>query len=334
MERYFLGGNTSEGFRGYFDSETERIGRVVLLKGGPGTGKSSLMKAVGRECARRGLDHELWLCSGDPQSVDGIYVKDADFAVTDATAPHATEAKLPVIRETVIDMASALNREKLSGARSKIEKLFAAKKDAYRRAYEHLNRAYGYYKLMEEEYAKRVDTAQIRRRAAAFVLRGQAEGSAAVGERNLFASAVTAEGTVSFYDHLAGRRIYKIGACEIGADIFLRELISLTRNVMIIHAPLNRSHIDGAAGEGWAAVSDAGVFDAAADVVDLTDLEGGASYNCEFFRSRRNEEIKTAAAALAAARQAHLETEKYFISAMDFSITDEITGKIFDMIFG
>lgn len=334
MERYFLGGNTSEGFRGYFDSETERIGRVVLLKGGPGTGKSSLMKAVGRECARRGLDHELWLCSGDPESVDGIYIKDADFAVTDATAPHAADARLPVIRESVIDMAAALDREKLLGARTKIEKLLSAKKEAYIRAYEHLGRAYGYYLRMKEEYAKRVPVTEIRRRAAAFALRGQADGNADAEERNLFASAITANGTVSFYDYLAGKRLYKVGACEIGADIFLAELATLMRGKTLIHAPLNAAVTDGVAGGDWAVVRDAGAFASAADTIDLSDLEGGASYNCEFYRSRKDEEIRTASADLSAARQAHLECEKYFTAAMDFSVTDEITGRVFDMIFG
>ena len=40
MERYFLGGNTASGFKGFYDGELERIDKVVLLKGGPERGKA------------------------------------------------------------------------------------------------------------------------------------------------------------------------------------------------------------------------------------------------------------------------------------------------------
>ena len=49
MERFFLGGNTGSGFAGYYTGERERADRVFLIKGGPGTGKSSLMKKIGKK---------------------------------------------------------------------------------------------------------------------------------------------------------------------------------------------------------------------------------------------------------------------------------------------
>ena len=66
MEKFFLGGNTAQGFKGFYGSELARADNVVLLKGAPGTGKSTLIKRLGAECAERGLDHEMWYCSGDP----------------------------------------------------------------------------------------------------------------------------------------------------------------------------------------------------------------------------------------------------------------------------
>ena len=44
MERYFLGSNTEKGFCGFYNETTDKIGSVYLLKGGAGTGKSSLIK--------------------------------------------------------------------------------------------------------------------------------------------------------------------------------------------------------------------------------------------------------------------------------------------------
>ena len=46
--RYFAGGNTARGFCSLFDSSLEGLNRIFILKGGPGTGKSSLMKDVGK----------------------------------------------------------------------------------------------------------------------------------------------------------------------------------------------------------------------------------------------------------------------------------------------
>ena len=74
MEKYFIGGNTAYGFRSFYDGELARCENVILMKGAPGTGKSTLLKTIGKECAVRGIDHELWYCSGDPESVDGIYI--------------------------------------------------------------------------------------------------------------------------------------------------------------------------------------------------------------------------------------------------------------------
>ena len=97
MERYFLGSNTKVGFDGFYDVTTEGIGSFYLIKGGAGTGKSSLIKKVlkrGEDC---GLRCESWHCSGDPKSLDGVYIHDLDVAVIDATSPHAVEPKIPTI---------------------------------------------------------------------------------------------------------------------------------------------------------------------------------------------------------------------------------------------
>ena len=92
MERYFLGNNTGYGFKSNYENELKNKRRVILLKGGPGTGKSSMLKRIAAEAKGKGLDFELWYCSGDPDSLDGVYIKEKDTAVVDATAPHATGA--------------------------------------------------------------------------------------------------------------------------------------------------------------------------------------------------------------------------------------------------
>ncbi|MEG2679595.1 MAG: hypothetical protein RR949_06600, partial [Oscillospiraceae bacterium] len=66
---------------------------IYYLKGGPGCGKSTLMNAVGRQARDAGLDAEYILCSGDPDSLDGIVIPALGVAVADGTAPHVSVMK-------------------------------------------------------------------------------------------------------------------------------------------------------------------------------------------------------------------------------------------------
>ena len=75
MDRYYLGSNTHKGFYGLYEEAIAPLDRVFLLKGGPGTGKSSLMKKVMKEGLNRGYSVECWHCSGDPNSLDGAFCK-------------------------------------------------------------------------------------------------------------------------------------------------------------------------------------------------------------------------------------------------------------------
>ena len=47
---YFAAANSYNGFIGYFDRafRSEDFDRIFVLKGGPGTGKSSLMRALSK----------------------------------------------------------------------------------------------------------------------------------------------------------------------------------------------------------------------------------------------------------------------------------------------
>ena len=64
-KHYFLSANTNEGFCNYFDFATSRArdGYVYILKGGSGTGKSTLMKNVGKFFGGLGESIEFFHCS-------------------------------------------------------------------------------------------------------------------------------------------------------------------------------------------------------------------------------------------------------------------------------
>ena len=70
----FLGANTPEGFISLFDElyDPAEDWRAYIIKGGPGTGKSRLMRRVADELEQAGYTAQRVLCSSDPDSLDGV----------------------------------------------------------------------------------------------------------------------------------------------------------------------------------------------------------------------------------------------------------------------
>ncbi|MCR4442499.1 MAG: ATPase [Peptococcaceae bacterium] len=89
VRRAFPGNNTSEGFFSFFEHIIgPEAKRVFIIKGGPGTGKSTFMKNTGLDLVDRGYDVEFFYCSSDNDSLDAIAVPAVGAAIIDGTAPH------------------------------------------------------------------------------------------------------------------------------------------------------------------------------------------------------------------------------------------------------
>lgn len=89
--RFFLGANTPQGFVSRFDQLADPADgwREFVIKGGPGTGKSTLMKHVADFAADRCERIELIHCSSDADSLDGVILHDVKTSIADGTPPHA-----------------------------------------------------------------------------------------------------------------------------------------------------------------------------------------------------------------------------------------------------
>ena len=89
---FFLGANSGRGFRNLFDQfcTPEDHYDLLVLKGGPGVGKSTMMKRIGQAMEERGEQVEYLYCSGDPKSLDGVHIPRIRVAVVDGTAPQGS----------------------------------------------------------------------------------------------------------------------------------------------------------------------------------------------------------------------------------------------------
>ena len=90
--QYFLGANSPTGFYSLYSEllPPETASVIYILKGGPGCGKSTLMRQVAQQAAQAGETVEYILCSGDPDSLDAILLPGKKAALVDGTAPHDT----------------------------------------------------------------------------------------------------------------------------------------------------------------------------------------------------------------------------------------------------
>lgn len=134
---YFAASNSSKGFLSYFgDVFGERdVKRIYVLLGGPGSGKSTMMKKLASVSEKEGYTTERIHCSSSPFSLDGVIVKEKCVAVIDGTNPHTYEMSHPGVREIVVDPGLAWDTDKLYENRDEIIKLSQEKKAAYRKAY-------------------------------------------------------------------------------------------------------------------------------------------------------------------------------------------------------
>ncbi len=123
--RYFLGTTTPDGFFNSIDDMKHKgeINRLFIIKGGPGTGKSSLMKRLASYYESKGEQVEIFYCSSDPQSLDGIYNPARKVAFVDGTAPHEISPRYPGAFEDVIELSAGFNTKQLQNHREEIKRL-------------------------------------------------------------------------------------------------------------------------------------------------------------------------------------------------------------------
>ncbi len=103
---FFLGANSSQGFHSFYDEliDLHDAKSVYILKGGPGSGKSSLMKVLARKADELNISYEKIYCSSDPDSLDGVVFPTLKTAVCDGTAPHIVEPNFPLAVERYINL--------------------------------------------------------------------------------------------------------------------------------------------------------------------------------------------------------------------------------------
>ena len=131
--QFFLAANSGRGFYSCYE-DFPGAAFLHILKGGPGTGKSSFLKRIRERAAARGLDTESIRCSGDPDSLDGLLIPALGLAWADGTAPHVLEPRVFGVDGDYVNLGRFCRR--LDGpAADRARGLNSAYKARYREAY-------------------------------------------------------------------------------------------------------------------------------------------------------------------------------------------------------
>ena len=106
ITNFFVGANSGEGFRNLFPEilDLEDTYDFMILKGGPGVGKNTFMREIGRTMEQAGTPVEYLWCSGDPDSLDGVVLPELRCAVADGTSPHVLEPRYPAAVDRYVDL--------------------------------------------------------------------------------------------------------------------------------------------------------------------------------------------------------------------------------------
>ena len=141
--RFYLGANAPTGFYSLYDQliDPAEAAGIYILKGGPGCGKSTLMRRVAAKAEKQGLQVEYIPCSGDPESLDAVIFPEKKMAIVDGTNPHVVEPKYPGVVEQYVNMGLCYDRTGLGDVRAEIMAAMKGYKACYARAYRCLDAA-------------------------------------------------------------------------------------------------------------------------------------------------------------------------------------------------
>lgn len=173
VTNFFVGANSGDGFQNLFSQvvDLEDTYDLMVLKGGPGVGKNTFMREIGRTMEAAGTPVEYLWCSGDPDSLDGVVLPELRCAVVDGTSPHVVEPRYPAAVDRYVDLGRFYDLTAAKASAAEVKAHTASYKAAYAKAYRHLKAARQVELDAVSAAAKGFDSQRARRRVEGIAAR-------------------------------------------------------------------------------------------------------------------------------------------------------------------
>lgn len=355
---FFAGGNTAYGFYSLFDNIMVKNGKTfIILKGGPGTGKSTILNHIKNTALDMGYDIECFYCSSDSTSLDAIAIPSIGAGVADGTFPHAIDPIMPGVYDHIVNLGECWDEKILQSYKQEINEISQTIKYCFSSVYRYLAEARLALTHLKLHTVETVDFNKINFVTHNFLKRilGEEAYQGKGSERHLFASAITPEGFVNFYPSiLAGcSDIYYItGDHGIGKSTLLEKVYKGFRfkgfDLEVYHCALNPEVIDGliVPERKLAVVKTTDLYPFVSSEKNKPEFTETISLNyftagdCPLKADMYREYWDNISLILKKALQVMkdvkfnlIQREQYYHKAMDFDKVDIIKDKILDKIF-
>ncbi|MBE6748472.1 MAG: hypothetical protein E7557_04485 [Ruminococcaceae bacterium] len=352
---FFFGANSRKEYTSLFSSayDNKADGMHYILKGGPGTGKSTLMKKLAVELEKKGYFVERGYCSADPNSLDIVIAPEINFSILDGTAPHTFDATYPGVTECIINLGEAWDKKYLNEYKTAIMNLADENKRLHKKASEYILVT---SKLQLEAMKlcdKITDREKVRNYAERLCKREipTRKGAERGNLNRRFLSAVTPDGVVLQYDTIVAlsEKIITIEddfsvctpaimdyiaeyALENGYDIYACYCpIFPTAKIEHIIIPELKLCFFTENSSHKSLLGDEKVVHATR-FLNKEALKG-IKERLKFNKKTQQEMLSEAVKKISVAKGIHDRLEDYYIRATDFSVIEEITENLMKEIF-
>ncbi|MED0675935.1 PRK06851 family protein [Aneurinibacillus thermoaerophilus] len=253
VRNIYAAGNTARGYYHFYESVLQNLERLFILQGGPGTGKSSLIKAIGEEMMERGYEIEWIHCPSDNHSVDGVIIAGLKVGIVDGTAPRVIKSNAPGAVEEYVDIGTAWDVSYLRAHKVNIMQLNDAVGRAFQKAYDAFAQALRIHDEWERFYIENMNVVEANKVTDEVIERiiGEQVLPKAATVRRMFLGAATPEGPVDHIQNLTediAKRYFIKGRPGSGKSTMLKKLAAVAEqrgyNVEIYHCGLDPHSLD------------------------------------------------------------------------------------------
>ncbi len=343
----YPGGNTCNGFHSFYDHiVAPDAPQKIIIKGGPGTGKSTFMKSVAAELGNSGYDIEYHWCSSDNDSLDGIVVGDQKVCLLDGTAPHIVDPRYPGAVDSIINLGDFWDPAAILASKPMIISLTQQIGMQFQRAYNRLQEANCAWWEWSSFIGTAVDLSIVNRNILA--LTSDFIQNAPMSERpprHLFAGAITPGGAVTKVESLIDNNwsVFAVkGSPGSGVKDLLRHIEGMItlNNIYaeFFHSPFDPANLDLI----LIPASQTAILDVSGHVIDygrnlslkqhkrildFDQLLDSSAINAvrdriDTTRNRFREGIQEAIQYIQDAKALHDELEALYVPAMDFDAVE------------
>lgn len=210
IKHVFPGSNTPQGFYSFFSYilSQKDANKLYVIKGGPGTGKSTFMKRIGNYMVDKGIDVEFFHCSSDPNSLDALCIPSLKVALLDGTAPHVVDPIHPGAIDAILNFGTLWDEEKIRVNRDNITECTAKISSYFKKSYCYLASAksvYDSYILTESSAINHQSKITLENEIMDSIFKNVKAKNSIASDRHLFSSAITPEGFLDYLHTIIGK---------------------------------------------------------------------------------------------------------------------------------